>query len=57
MNAHGSQMATRNYVELQLTRARLLGQRSGRTHAVALFPNDPPVIDSLARFSGSARQF
>jgi hypothetical protein len=44
-------------VELQLTRARLLGQRSGRTHAVALFPNDPPVIDSLARFSGSARQF
>jgi LmbE family N-acetylglucosaminyl deacetylase len=57
MEAHASQMATRNYVELQLARARLLGLRAGVGHAVALFPNDPLVIDSLARFSGSARSF
>ena len=57
MNAHASQMGTRNYVELQLTRARLLGLRSGCAHALPLFPNDPPVIHSLAELGGSARQF
>ena len=57
MNAHASQVAARNYVELQLTRARLLGQRAGRSHAVALFPNDPPIIDSLGQLSASARRF
>ena len=57
MNAHASQMSTRNYVELQLTRARLLGARAGVEHAIALFPNEPLVFESLAQTGRSARRF
>ena len=57
MEAHASQTAARNYVELQLTRARLTGQRAGIGHAIPLFPNDPPVLDSLAQLGRSARRF
>jgi LmbE family N-acetylglucosaminyl deacetylase len=57
MNAHNSQTSARNYVELQLTRARLLGARAGVGHAIALFPNDPLVFESLARARRGARQF
>ncbi len=57
MEAHASQTTARNYVDLQLTRARLAGQRAGIGHAIALFPNDPPVLDSLAQLGRSARRF
>jgi LmbE family N-acetylglucosaminyl deacetylase len=57
MEAHASQMATRNYTELQLTRARLNGLRSGTGHAIALFPADAPLVDSLAPITRSARAF
>jgi LmbE family N-acetylglucosaminyl deacetylase len=57
MEAHGSQTSARNYVELQLTRARLRGLRAGVGHAIALFPNEPLVMDSLAQASRGARRF
>jgi len=57
MAAHGSQVSARGYVELQLTRARLRGLRAGLGHAIALFPNDPLVLDSLAQVGRSARRF
>jgi len=57
MRAHASQMSARNYVELQLTRARLRGLRVGAGHAIALFPNDPLVLDSLAPLGRGARRF
>jgi LmbE family N-acetylglucosaminyl deacetylase len=57
MEAHASQAAARNYVSLQLTRARLRGLRAEIGHAIALFPNDPLVLDSLAAVSRSARRF
>ncbi|HWW00757.1 MAG TPA: PIG-L family deacetylase [Candidatus Acidoferrum sp.] len=57
MEAHASQARTRNYVELQLTRARLNGLRAGIGQAIPLFPNDPLVIDSLARVGRGARAF
>ena len=56
MNAHVSQTSARNYVELQLTRARLLGTRAGVGHASALFPNEPLAFDSLAQTSRAARK-
>ena len=37
MEAHASQTAARNYVELQLTRARSKGLRAGISHAIALY--------------------
>jgi N-acetylglucosamine malate deacetylase 1 len=57
MEAHASQTNARNYVELQLRRARLNGLRTGVEYAVALFPNDPILIDSLAMFVGGANRF
>ncbi|MFO1475528.1 MAG: PIG-L family deacetylase [Verrucomicrobiota bacterium] len=57
MEAHASQTAAKSYVELQLGRARVRGLRAGVGHAMVLFPNDPPVIGSLGRLDGSARQF
>jgi N-acetylglucosamine malate deacetylase 1 len=57
MEAHTSQISARNYVELQLIRARLRGLRAGVGHAIALFPNDPLVLDSLASTSRGARRF
>src|SRR5204862_4747449 len=56
MEAHASQVSARNYVELQLTRAKLLGVRAGVGHAMALFPNDPLVLDSLAQVRRGARK-
>jgi LmbE family N-acetylglucosaminyl deacetylase len=57
MAAHKSQVNARNYVELQITRARFLGLRAGVGHAMALYPNDPLVLDSLAQISRGARKF
>ena len=57
MEAHASQMKTRNYLEMQLLRARLNGLRAGVGHAVPLFPNDPLVFDSFALIQRSARVF
>jgi len=57
MEAHVSQVSARNYIELQLIRARLTGQRAGIEHAIALFPNDSPVLGSLAQLDRSARRF
>jgi hypothetical protein len=57
MQAHVSQTSARNYVELQLTRARLHGLSAAVEYAAALFPADPLVFDSLAGLSRGARGF
>ena len=57
MAAHATQARARNYVELQLTRARLLGLRAGVAQAQALYPNDPPILASLSQLGSSARRF
>jgi LmbE family N-acetylglucosaminyl deacetylase len=57
MKAHATQVSARNYIELQLIRARLLGARAGVGHATALFPNDPLVFGSLAQAGVGARRF
>jgi N-acetylglucosamine malate deacetylase 1 len=54
MEAHATQVKARGYVEMQLTRARVNGLRAGVGHAIAIYPNDPPVVDSLARLGRSA---
>ena len=57
MQAHHSQTSARQYVNLQLTRARLLGARAGIEYAIPLFPNEPLVFDSLAKAGRGARRF
>jgi hypothetical protein len=57
MRAHESQAKTRPYSTLQLSRAGLNGARCGVPAAVALYPNDPLVFDSLASLRRTARRF
>lgn len=57
MKAHASQTSARNYIELQLTRARLHGARAGIDFASGLFPNEPLVFESLAHAGRIARKF
>jgi len=57
MQAHASQLRTRNYPALQLARASVNGSRCGAMAAIALFPNDPLVFDSLAPLTRAARRF
>jgi N-acetylglucosamine malate deacetylase 1 len=57
MEAHASQTSARRYVELQIMRAQLWGVRAGVEHAIALYPNEPLVFDSLAQADRSARGF
>ncbi|MBP7142229.1 MAG: PIG-L family deacetylase [Opitutaceae bacterium] len=57
MAAHETQLRTRRYLELQLTRARLLGLRAGLEYAQALYPADPMVVSSLGQLGRGARQF
>jgi LmbE family N-acetylglucosaminyl deacetylase len=57
MEAHASQLTTRNYVELQLARARVQGLRAGVEHAQALYPNDPLVFGSLDPITRTASRF
>ena len=57
MEAHASQTSARNYVELQLARARLRGLSAGVEYATALFPADPLVYTSLSGLGRGARGF
>jgi LmbE family N-acetylglucosaminyl deacetylase len=57
MDAHASQMRTRNYRALQLARAVQNGLRAGVGHAIALYPNAPPVLKSLAQLGRDASRF
>jgi LmbE family N-acetylglucosaminyl deacetylase len=57
MEAHASQMKTRNYVELQLARARVHGLNAGLGHAQPLWPNAPLVFSSLAPLTRAAHKF
>lgn len=57
MKAHATQTNALGYVELQLTRARLRGLSAGVGHAIALFPNEPILVESLAQLGRGARSF
>lgn len=57
MQAHASQLKTRDYVESQLARARVNGSRCGTSMAMTLYPNDPLVFDSLAALARGARRY
>ena len=57
MEAHGTQAATRNYIDLQLTRAKLLGARAAVEHAMAIYPNESLIFESLSATGRGARNF
>ena len=57
MLAHATQAQTRHYCELQRARASVNGARCGVAAAMALFPADPIVVESLAALGRGTRQF
>jgi len=50
-------MATRSYLDLQLSAARTLGLLTGVELAVGLFKNDPIRVSDLSVVTRSAREF
>lgn len=57
MACHQSQVSQRNYIDLQLMRAQQLGAMAGCQYAMALWPNDPIVIQTLGQLKKTARAF
>jgi len=57
MSCHHSQVSSRNYIDLQITRARQLGLMAGCAYAMALWPNDPPVLQHISELKRTARGF
>lgn len=57
MEAHATQRQTRDYSEVQLTRAHLNGLMAGVAYAIPLWPNDDLVFDSLECLTRGARRF
>jgi len=57
MECHQTQLRTRNYIDLQTARARLLGVETGVEYAQALFPCDHFLVQTLAELPPSARIF
>ncbi len=57
MSCHTSQVTHRRHLDLQLARARQLGLLAGCEYATALWPNDPPVVESIQTLKRTARGF
>jgi len=57
MRCHKSQMKTTDYLELVNTKAAALGRSIGVKYAVALWKNDPLVIDSFSNLELSSRNY
>ncbi|MGI8819934.1 MAG: PIG-L family deacetylase [Chthoniobacterales bacterium] len=57
MECHRTQLRTRDYIELQTARARLLGVQAGVEYAQALFLSDHLLVKTLAELPPSIRLF
>ncbi len=57
MECHRTQLRTRDYIELQTARARLLGVQAGVEYAQALFMSDHLLVKTLAELPPSIRLF
>jgi N-acetylglucosamine malate deacetylase 1 len=57
MECHHTQLRTRNYIELQTARARLLGAEAGVEYAQGLFLRDDFLVQTLAEVPPSIRLF
>jgi len=57
MRCHETQVASKDYIELQKSAARLLGLATGSEYAAGLFTNDPVRLENLSDLVLSARSF
>lgn len=57
MECHRTQLRTRNYIELQTARARMLGLEAGVDYAQALYSPDDFLVADLSELPSSVRLF
>ena len=57
MECHASQMKTRNYIDLQVARARVLGAEIGTAYAMGAWANDALRLEALSDLGLSGRRF
>lgn len=57
MSCHQSQVQSKAYLDLQNSRARQLGLLASVEYAIALWPNDPLVLENLSSLSKTARGY
>ncbi len=57
MRCHATQIANKNYLDLQLASARVLGLSAGVEYALGFKANDPVRIDFLSDLTRSSRNF
>jgi bacillithiol biosynthesis deacetylase BshB1 len=57
MNCHQSQVASKGYIDLQKSGARLLGLTIGTEYAAGLFASDPVRLETLSDVTLSSRNF
>lgn len=57
MGCHQSQMKTKNYSELQLSRARMLGLYAGKEYCVGLFTDQSVGADTISQIGFSLNNF
>lgn len=55
MQCHASQMKTRNYLDLQVARARVWGLQAGIEYAQGLWSEDPMLAENLSAIGRAAR--
>jgi N-acetylglucosamine malate deacetylase 1 len=56
MQAHTSQVRAKPYIQQQLLRAQLRGLQAGVGHAIALYPNEALVVESMSQLSRLPRE-
>ncbi|HEY7856234.1 MAG TPA: PIG-L family deacetylase [Terriglobales bacterium] len=57
MRCHATQTQSKNYIELQMTAARLLGLTIGVEYAAGVYANDPMRVARLSDLTLSSRNF
>ena len=57
MNCHQSQVASKGYIDLQKSGARLLGLTIGTEYALGLFSSDPVRLETVSDVTLSSRNF
>jgi len=57
MRVHETQIKSKNYLDLQMTAARVLGLSIGVDYAIGLWVNDPVRVDALSDLKLSSRNF
>ena len=57
MKCHQSQLQTKNYIQLQTEKTKLLGMKTNSQYAIGLYKNEALKINSISEITESSRLF